>query len=308
VIFVLRGQDSHLRSLRVLKALKAFPMIVPLQIESVLRRNLESYFSDHPYDGLLIASLDHSPSEQITDTEDTHTTVLILSNGFEHLEYAREIQQHIGHPEKLRKWKRMSSRARHAFAKAAFELLQKYPVLIFAITAHKSAILKSEGHFLKELNLETIALHEKEGTGDYLVFGPLQQIAKNQTVTEVNLRETTNRAVMVLFTAHFVRRMQLLLFTIANVGCMNFSFYADKPPGGKNYANLLNFFLRNGNAVGDIKLYSFVDSDAVESDLLADNFAGLLRDVTRHPERWANVQMIEAPGKGVFYWERWNTN
>lgn len=251
-----------------------------------------------------MASLDHSPSEQITETEDTHTTVLILSSGLEHLEYAREIGQH----RKLRKWKRMRQSARRSFAIKAFELLPKYPVLVFAITAHKSAILKSEDHFLKELGFEAIARHEKVGAKDYLVIGPVQRVADDNTVTNTNLRETTHRAVMALFIAHFVRRMQLLLFTVANAGCMNFSFYADKSPGGGDYANLLNFFLRNGNPVGDIKLYSFVNSDKVESDLLADNFAGLLRGVTRHPDQWANVKMANDSGNGMFYWERWDVD
>ena len=278
---------------------------IPAKIESAVQAALQEYFVANPYDGLLTASLDHSPSEQITASEDIHTTVLILSRGLEHMELAREIKTRIGHPATLRKWNKMGRSARRAFGAAAFELLQGFQCVVFAVSAHKGAVLKSENHFLKELGIADCVRRETTDKQQYLVFGPLQQVSR-QRCTDAELREPVNRAVMALFIAHFVRRMPLLLRDVANAGCMIFSFYADKSPGAGGYASLLNFLLRNGNNVGDIKLYSFVESDVVEADLLADNFAGLLRDVTRQPHQWIEFRDAMKSGNGLFYWEEWS--
>ncbi|QWG24464.1 hypothetical protein KMZ93_06035 [Bradyrhizobium sediminis] len=255
-----------------------------------------------------MASLDHSPAEQIMASEDIHTTVLILSKGLEHDRYAREIETRIGHPAALRKWKNMGQAARSKFGTASIELLKTFPVLVFAVTAHKDAILKSEGHFLKQLGVANCARRETVNEKQYLVFGPLQRVSENNVVAGAELRETANRAIMALFIAHFVRRVQLLLRDVADAGYMNFSFYADKAPGAGGYASLLNLLLQNGNTVGDIKIYSFVESDAAATDLLADNFAGLLRDVTLRPQKWKDFGIEMRPGNGLFYWEKWSAS
>jgi hypothetical protein len=73
---------------------------------ATLHRMLSGYFAGHHYDGLFIASLDHSPTEQLIG-EKWHTSALILSAAVEHSALAHELGQ-IANPltRKLTKWTR----------------------------------------------------------------------------------------------------------------------------------------------------------------------------------------------------------
>jgi hypothetical protein len=57
---------------------------------ATLHRKLSEYLAGHHYDGLFIASLDHSPTEQLIG-EKWHTSALILSAAVEHSALAHEL-------------------------------------------------------------------------------------------------------------------------------------------------------------------------------------------------------------------------
>jgi hypothetical protein len=202
----------------------------------------------------------------------------------------------------------MKPRARDAFAKAAFELLPDFPVLIFAITAHRSAIERSEQHFIEELGISGCTLRVTEGEITYLNFSPLERVKPTGERQTIELRNLVQRSQMALFIAHFVRRMQLAVFgALRGSTAVNFQFYADKLPGGERYGDLLNFLFNAGNPAGRLLLGHFNDSDTVETDLLADNLAGLLREANLKPGLLGNIAAPGTPG-GIFYWERWDAD
>ena len=77
---------------------------------------LKDYIAAQSYDGLYTASMDHSPSEQLSGAG-WHTTVLVLSAGVEHAQLARDIARtlrpRVG---KLTKWSKAGSRYRDMFS------------------------------------------------------------------------------------------------------------------------------------------------------------------------------------------------
>ena len=62
------------------------------------------------------------------------------------------------------------------------------------------------------------------------------------------------------------------------------------------------------NSRGALRWGYFLQGDEVETDLLADNVAGLLNEIMRVPERYT-AQFGESTqnSAGLFYWERWET-
>ena len=118
---------------------------------------------------------------------------------------------------------------------------------------------------------------------------------------------------MVLFIAHFLRRiyqeMQVALSAHAPM-CVTWNFFADKPPNGAGGAfdRALAMMLSLSNARGELRWGYFLEGDKIETDLLADNVAGLLNEIMRMPRRYSE-QFSEAAqdAAGLFYWERWTT-
>ena len=122
------------------------------QIEpSALHRSLTGYFAGHHYDGLFIASLDHSPTEQLIGKK-WHTSTLILSSAVEHSALAHELGQ-IANPQtcKLTKWSRANSHYRKCFCASLISTLDRHRVMVFAISATEPSIVASEEHFINEL-------------------------------------------------------------------------------------------------------------------------------------------------------------
>jgi hypothetical protein len=119
------------------------------QIEpSTLHRRLSEYFAGHHYDGLFIASLDHSSTEQLIGSG-WHTAALILSAEVEHSALAHELGQ-IANPltRKLTKWTRAYSHYKERFCASLMSKLKLRRVMVFAISAKEPSIAASEEHFI----------------------------------------------------------------------------------------------------------------------------------------------------------------
>jgi hypothetical protein len=118
---------------------------------------------------------------------------------------------------------------------------------------------------------------------------------------------------MVLFIVHFLRRihqeMHVALSAYAPV-CITLNFFADKPPNGAGgtFDRALAMLLGLSNPTGGLRWGYFLEGDKTETDLLADNVAGLLNEIMRVPQRYPR-QFGEAAqnAAGLFYWERWMT-
>jgi hypothetical protein len=281
------------------------------QIEpSMLHRKLREYFAGHDCDGLFTASLDHSPTEQLVG-EKWHTSALILSAAVEHSALARDLGK-IANPltRKLTKWTRANSHYRDRFCASFMSSLDSHRVMVFAISTTESLIAASEGHFIKELGgTHCYRRHLLDGR-TRVSIGPL---VNARTGEEHTVELPGNQAPMVLFIAHFLRRihqeMHVALSARAPVW-VTWNFFADKPPNGLGGAfdRALSMLLGLSNPGGALRWGYFLEGDKVETDLLADNVAGLLNEIVRVPQRYPEKfgETVQNTA-GLFYWERWIT-
>jgi hypothetical protein len=275
---------------------------------STLHRALSEYFSGHHYDGLFIASLDHSPTEQMTGCE-WHTSVLILSAEVEHSALARELG-HLANPKtcKLTKWSRANSHYRKRFYAKLMPGLSHHRVMVFAISATEQSISTSEEHFIKELggtqHYRRYVLNGRERVD----IGPFVDA---RTGEEHTIKLPGNQAPMVLFIAHFLRRIHQemhVALSAREAMCVTWNFFADKPPNGLGGAfdQALAMLLGLPNPGGSLRWGHFLEGDKIETDLLADNIAGLLNEVMLVPQRYPGQFGETAQDSvGLFYWEHW---
>jgi hypothetical protein len=281
------------------------------QIEpSTLHRSLSEYFAGHDCDGLFIASLDHSPTEQLIG-EKWHTSALILSAGVEHSALAHELGQ-IANPLtcRLTKWTRANSHYRGRFCASLMSGLDRHRVMVFAISAIESSIAASEGHFIRELGgTHCYRRHLLDGRARVSI-GPL---VNARTGEEHTVELPGNQAPMVLFIAHFLRRIHQEMHVALSAhtpACATWNFFADKPPSGPGGAfdRALAMLLGLSNPGGALRWGYFLEGDKIETDLLADNVAGLLNEIVRVPQRYPQQFGESAQNAaGLFYWERWMT-
>ena len=270
---------------------------------------LRIYMRQNQNDGLYIVSMDHSPSEQLTG-EDWHTTVLVLSSGVEHSEIARRIAQRLRpNTEKLTKWVNASRAYRRNFLNEFFNQLASFPVYVFALSAQETTIWKSITHFIKELGLDKY-YHRSQGSNKKvsITLGPFLKAPNGEPST---LILSEKRAVMCLFISHFVLRMHRQMYEAINAssrndpGHVNWNFYGDKFPGpqGEDMDPMFQILSNLDRNTGRIAWGYFKQGDTVESDLLADNLAGLLNAYAgKHS---LIVKPSEVVNKGFFYWENW---
>lgn len=277
---------------------------------SELRHNLREYFVGHEYDALFTASLDHSPTEQLIG-EKWHTSALILSAAVEHRALAHELGQ-AANPQtrKLTKWKRSNSHYRERFCANLMSKLDRHRVMVFAISATESSIAASEEHFIKELGgTQHYRRHVLDGRARVSI-GPF---VNGRTGDKHTVEVPGNQAPMVLFIAHFLRRIHQEMHAALSVHTpvhVTWNFLADKPPNGAGgpFDKALAMLLGLANPRGSLRWGYFLEGDQVETDLLADNVAGLLNEIMRVPQRYREKFGESAQDTaGLFYWEHWMT-
>jgi hypothetical protein len=277
----------------------------PSELLPALRWHLAS----HDSDGMFGASLDHSPSEQL-DPSAWHTTVLILSRGMEHAELARAVAS-VANPltGRLSKWSKSNKHYRKRFSEDFFRALNEHRVMVFAISAKGSSISESEEHFVRELGAADHYRRQFSGLRERVLIGPFFNA---RTHEESVLELAPSQATMAFFIAHFLRRIHQTMYHALNSispvhgGMINWSFFADKPPGGAggSYDRVLALLLGLQDVRGWLRWGYFMRGDEVETDLLADNLAGLLREAVATPNKY-NIHIANHSGAGLFYWEVW---
>jgi hypothetical protein len=118
---------------------------------------------------------------------------------------------------------------------------------------------------------------------------------------------------MVLFIAHFLKRIHQHLCVALSPAkdaptYVTWNFFADKPPNGPEGAfdRALTMLLGLSDPRGALRWGYFLNGDTVETDLLADNIAGLLNEKLQAPHRYSTQFGGAIPNSaGFFYWERW---
>ncbi|MCS3502284.1 hypothetical protein M2189_008206 [Bradyrhizobium japonicum] len=272
---------------------------------STLNGRLREYFAGHHYDGLFVASLDHSPTEQLVG-EKWHTSALILSARVEHSALAHELGR-IANPRtcKLTKWGRANPHYRKRFCSSLMSALSRHRVMVFAVSATESSIAASEQHFIKELGGTSCYRRDVLDGRARVSMGPFVNV---RTGDQHTVELPGNQAPMVLFIAHFLRRIHQQMH-VALSAQVTWNFFGDKPPAGAGGAfdNALAALLGLSNQAGQLRWGYFIEGDIVEIDLLADNVAGLLNEIMRVPQRYPQKFGDETRGDGLLYWERWTT-
>ena len=282
-----------------------------LNTDSSLREALAPHLELNWGDGLYTVSMDHSPSEQL-DGRPSHTTVLVASPAIEHSQLAHDIASRLRpRGAVLSKWSKARGRYRRGFWKEFCRHFGKYPVYVFAVSASETAIRSSEQRFVEEFGLSRIYKNEAVDDRRIVEVGPIVNMGTGEKRT---LRMSENRALMVLFIAHFVRCVHQTMYEAANsnpaepAGQINWNFYGDKFPGdfGGDMETLFVALTSRNTGLGRILWGAFRQGDQVETDLLVDNLAGILNaNALKGSEKMRAALPSEAKG-GFFYWELWN--
>ncbi|MCW5298295.1 hypothetical protein DXT88_08915 [Herbaspirillum lusitanum] len=271
---------------------------------------LEQHMRRQNVHGLYSLSMDHSPSEQLTG-ETWHTTVLIMSSHMQHEMLAVRLARRLRHKTGiLMKWTNASKKYRDCFLSVFFEELNVSPaVSVFAISAKEGEIRDSAEHFIRELGLQQHYNRVETLAGKIRVeIGPLMNVTKGEKVT-ISLSE--NRALMGLFIAHFVIRMQSCMYEAAKninqVSMINLNFLGDKFPGppGQEMDLMFQALTSFSRATGRIAWGYFGESDTEQMDLLADNLAGALNAMHRKQGDFPGFNS-DKMDSGLFYWEVWS--
>lgn len=241
-----------------------------------------------------IASMDHSPSEQIDPNWEWYTSVVILSPGGEHSALADKIAESL-HRKRLSKWKNAGKAYRQRFLKVLTDHLNDYPVIILSISATRTSIEDSFNHFIEQFKVSAGVKVTEANQKKYVTLSNLVEV---ETGKDIELQLPWGRGVMCFFIAHFILRMR---HSIRNgrVESVDLHFYCDKFAGAEEMGAAVSLLLNRHPHEGRVNLAHFVESDTVSSDLLADNLAGCLSGLTKKEESQINSWHER------IYWETW---
>jgi hypothetical protein len=173
---------------------------------------------------MYLASMDHSPSEQLGNPDDWHTTVLILSESGQHWKLAEDIAKQLRCREALlTKWSRNPIYRRNGtFEDALKSCLPGRAVFIRVISAQAHAIRTSYPHMIGELGLSDLVKRFVKNDKPYLRFGPFERVTilgveDNKLKTQSELAEfdvAERQALSLIFICHYLLRMHHHLMMI----------------------------------------------------------------------------------------------
>lgn len=260
---------------------------------------------------LCTASMDHCPSEQLSDDE-WHTSSLIVSSHIQHDDLATRVHNRIkpnrGTPGK---WSGLLNNQKENFLAVFFEELRvSSGIAVLSISAHAETIRKELPRMLVELEISHLYQAESTLTGKKrVVFGPVTNCATGEQIT---VRLAENRASMCVFIAHFVHRMKAVMHAVANSdgdprpSHVNWNFLADKfaGPTDRDMTLLFRVLLSYSRETGRLA-YGYFDNESDQMiDLLADQLAGALDAQVR-----GTTEVVFSHKKqstpDSFYWEVW---
>ena len=235
-----------------------------------------------------LAFMDHSITEQLTGRPAAwRTTAIALAEGGEVSDLASRIARGIFPKQpRLRKWSagRGAGKRRYrvAFSSELARHLPSAKIYLLATSATEATIIQTREQLIRELGIADASQEVMGPRGtSALRVGPF---IHRESGADHYFELPLNRAVMVIWVAHFVARMHRMLrlqLQGAQVEpvVVDWFFYHDKCAGDSSNASpAMSFFqtLVSGNiSHGNVRSGFFVESDTVEADLLADNVAGL---------------------------------
>jgi hypothetical protein len=284
-------------------------------VESVVRKNVSTMY---------LASMDHSPSEQLGKPDDWHTTALILSEAGEHWKLAEDIAHQLHCSSGLlRKWSRNPDYRRSgAFEGSLEKSLPGRDVYIRIISAQARTIQAGYTHMIGELGLNGLVESFLKNDKPYLRFGPFQRISITGT-EDGSLKEHSapakfeiveRQALSLIFICHYLLRMHQQLMPIIKkqrreLEWINWQLMPNKFPGditgpmGSLFQAIMSGVAYQQLVAGNIRIMTFDKSHEDQGSALADNIAGLCAEkleLDHSRPQWA----FGALGHS-FDWEIW---
>lgn len=257
-------------------------------------------------------STDHSPAEVIGNHE-WHHSVLVLSQNVEHQQLADELGNELNRSSgKLRQWAGQTKNAayKRSFHNRLFHSLRKYPVLIYVISARQNAVLQHEAALAQALQIGGNYRRISVGDKPKVVFGPFNYFDGGP---EQTLEVSEKFVPMAIHLAHTLLRVHtslqyaLIMRDGNTIPNLLFQVMSDRPPSDFTgpYADLMYLLLAGAPTNGKFTWGGFTGGEDQPIDLLADNIAGLIREITSNPSAYQyEGPPLDMPIKGVFYWER----
>lgn len=240
--------------------------------------------------------MDHSITEQLTGCPATwHTTAIAISEGSEVSDLANRVAQGIW-PRRpsLRKWSAGRGASKRRYREAFYQELARHlpsaKVSLLATSATEATIVQTREQLFRELGITDLSQERTRASGrPILRVGPF---VHRESGSNHYFELPLNRALMVIWVAHFVARMHRM-FRLQLQGTqpepvvVDWFFYHDKFAGDSSAASpAMSFFqtLVSGKiSDGNVRSGFFLNSDTVEADLFADNVAGLFNS-SRNPK------------------------
>jgi len=274
---------------------------------------------------MCLGSLDHSPSEQLGNPDQWHTTVLILSQSNEHWKLAECIATFLrSESGSLRRWSARHSRYyKTNFDRILTENVTKFPVHIRAISAQSETIRLCLDHMLAELGLAGLVKSSTKKEKPYLEFGPFSRIritdVRNGVAQEdhqpVQFTLPERQAIPLVFICHFLLRAHQQIFPLVRdeqptIEWVDWQLMPNKFPGGIDgrMASLFHAIMsgsaRAGLVMGNIRIMTFVNTGDDHGSIFADNLAGLLADKLSNGDQKLMLPPSLKIGSSMF-WEIW---
>jgi hypothetical protein len=262
---------------------------------------MKASLASYPGNGLFIASLDHSPSEQLTGAT-WHTTALILSPAVEHdalaTQAAAEFRTQRG---SLVRWNRATDRYRSKFLPAFLRLLNQHLVLAVCFCAREETILREELRFTQELGIQHRYSKAIVGGKARTTLGPFTRIRGADVVSNSFSTVSSKQALMALFVArnlHITRdcMQDELMKRSPDGGHVWWQFFADRPPNNFDgpLGDFTNILLNAQSHERGSKRFAWggFASEGQEIDLLADNLAGAVNSMALAGLRQSEIETL----------------
>jgi hypothetical protein len=264
---------------------------------------------------MFLGSMDHSPSEQLGEPDDWHTSVLILSEAAEHSDLAKNLALRLKLSDGLlRKWSGNPTYRRNGeFAVALSDVLPQNGVFIQAISAQSRTIRQSYACMIAQLRLTHLVEAFSKNEKPYLRFGPFTRLRHGREPEPAYFEILERQAISLIFICQFVLRTHQLLMPIIitqrpEIEWIDWQLMPNKFPGdvrgpmGSLFHAIMSGTTRIGLAAGNIRIVTFDDAKDDEGSSIADNIAGWLSELISSGQDDLALPLRGKP----FGWDIWS--
>lgn len=267
---------------------------------------------------MLLGSLDHTPSEQLSDDLTRwHTTALLMSEGGEHWrQLPQELASRMGlQGSLLKKWAGRKAAYKLNFERELQNCLNAYPIHVRVVSAQESTISDFFPTILTDIGISSSVRQVVSGAKRYLEFGSFTRLKQDGTGGPWTCKLPERQAIPLLFICHFLFRahrdiMSMIQIEQPNIEWVDWQLMHNKFPGdvygpmGSLFGAILAAATDAGLVAGTMRIGTFNDAQSDSGNLLADNIAGLFAEKIRSGHR--EIKLPDGRGQGSsLFWEIW---